>query len=451
VWQSDHVSGSGTPDGAVATAAPDALAPPPRHPRFPLLDGMRAVAALCIVLHHVSLIGPPDDETVTRVLRGLSIGVPIFFLISGFLLYRPFIAHRSGGAASPAIHDYARRRLLRIFPAFWAILAVLLVAPGISAYNGVPTIWEPLLLHQLPLPGNSPCEVTTSTCGLAQTWSLTVEVTFYAILPLYVVAAGALASNRGSRQWLRNEMLLLLTLSVASLVLAHFTVEPNQLSWAAGSVLGYVFWFALGMALALVSVALGNDARISRLANRHAGRLWLAAGILFAAVVIVIPPVPNPISAGERTLTAVAAGLISLFVLVPAIFSNAAETAIGRFLSWRICAWLGLISYGIFLWHFVVVLKLGEAGVRDFVPLMLSTIAITIGLAAASYYIVERPSLKFKYARNRPPRAPAPSQDSTPSPVHDPAPYPPAGVGMPDNAGDSSTRLPDGSAQRPGS
>jgi peptidoglycan/LPS O-acetylase OafA/YrhL len=416
-----------------------------------LLDGMRAIAALCILLHHVSLIGPPDDDTVTRVLRGLSIGVPIFFLISGFLLYRPFIAHRNGGAASPAIHDYARRRLLRIFPAFWAILAVLFVVPGISAYNGATTIWEPLLLHQLPLPGNGPCEVTLSTCGLAQTWSLTVEVTFYAILPLYVVAAAALASNRDTRQWLRAEVLLLLILSIASLLLAHFTVEPNQLSWAAGSFLGYVFWFALGMGLALVSVALGNDARIGRFASRNAGRLWLAAGILFAVVVIVIPPVPNPISPGERTFTAVAAGLISLLVLVPAIFANAAETAVGRFLSWRICAWLGLISYGIFLWHFVVVLKLGEAGVRDFVPLVLSTLAITIGLAAASYYIVERPSLKFKYARNRPPRKPAPSRDSSPEPAHDPASYRPAGVALPDSAGDSSTRLPDGSAQRPGS
>lgn len=253
--------------GSRERSAPDALAPPPHHPRFPLLDGMRAIAALCILLFHVSLLAVPADEAVTRVLRNLSIGVPIFFLISGFLLYRPFIAHRTGGAAPPAIHDYARRRALRIFPAYWTIVAVLVLAPGFSPFDGRPTIWDGLILHQLPLPGNSVCQVTLNTCGLAQTWSLTVEVVFYAVLPIYVLATALLADGRDTRTWLRGELLILLVLSLASLTLAYLAVEPGQLSWVGGSVLGYVFWFALGMGLALVSVAVGPDEGISRFAN----------------------------------------------------------------------------------------------------------------------------------------------------------------------------------------
>ncbi len=163
--------------------------------------------------------------------------------------------------------------------------------------------------------------------------------------------------------------------------------------------LGYVFWFAFGMGLALVSVAVGRDGAISRFVNRYAVWLWLAAGALFAAFVAVIPPVPNPLSDGGRAFSTVAVGLIALLILIPAIFGNAKST-VGRFLSWRICAWLGLISYGIFVWRRVVVVKLDSMGVSDFVPLLLVTLAITIGLAAASYYLVERPALKFKYARS---------------------------------------------------
>lgn len=414
----------GTTGKTTERSAPDALAPPPHHPRFPLLDGMRAIAALCILLFHVSLLAAPGDEAVTRVLRNLSIGVPIFFLISGFLLYRPFIAHRTGGAAGPAIRDYARRRALRIFPAFWVIMAVLVLAPGFAPFDGQPTIWDALILHQLPLPGNDVCQVTLDTCGLAQTWSLTVEVAFYAALPIYVIAAAVLANGRDTRRWLRAELLLLLLLSVASLALAYFTVEPGRLSWVGGSVLGYVFWFALGMGLALVSVAIGDDERISRFANRFAGWLWLAAAALFAALIIVVPPETEVLGAGERTAKSIVVGAIALLLLFPAIFAGAGESVVARVLSWRACAWLGLISYGIFLWHFVVIQRLGAAGLVDFVPLLVATLAITVALAAASYYLVERPVLRFKYRRRSRKRV-----DSGP-PHPGPLPYPP-GRGRP--------------------
>jgi len=80
---------------------PDAVAPPPHHPRFPLIDGMRAIAVLSVVLFHTTF-GTRELAIVGPLLAHMNIGVAIFFLISGFLLYRPFIAHRGGGAAAPS-------------------------------------------------------------------------------------------------------------------------------------------------------------------------------------------------------------------------------------------------------------------------------------------------------------------------------------------------------------
>src|SRR5207248_8685276 len=91
-------------------AVPDAVAPPPRHPRFPLMDGMRALAVLSVIGVHSALMGGAFGESLPgRLLAHLNIGVTIFFLISGFLLYRPMIDHRSGGAPPPPAAQYAKR------------------------------------------------------------------------------------------------------------------------------------------------------------------------------------------------------------------------------------------------------------------------------------------------------------------------------------------------------
>lgn len=99
--------------------APEAVAPPPGNPRFPLLDGLRAVAAMLVLVFHVV----QQTGHVPRPIRDLSLeGIAIFFVLSGFLLYRPFARSRLKGEGLPSVKAYARRRLLRIVPAYWAAL-----------------------------------------------------------------------------------------------------------------------------------------------------------------------------------------------------------------------------------------------------------------------------------------------------------------------------------------
>ena len=120
----------------VSTAEP-VVAPPPGNPRFPLMDSLRAIAALSVLVTHSGFLSGANLGTwYGDYTARLDVGVTIFFLLSGFLLYRPFVSARAGGARRPRIPDYARRRLLRILPAYWLALTVLAIWPGL------PQMWE---------------------------------------------------------------------------------------------------------------------------------------------------------------------------------------------------------------------------------------------------------------------------------------------------------------------
>ena len=395
---------AGRLDSEHGDTVPDAVAPPPHHPRFPLIDGMRAIAVLSVVLVHTT--GEARDlPTVGRLLTHLSIGVTIFFLISGFLLYRPFIAHRGGGAAAPSVVQYAKRRLLRIYPAYWLVLTVLVIAPGLTGVGNGEWWAHYGLVQTLPLPGESECNVFVFDCGLTQTWSLVVEVTFYAALPLYVVAAAHLARGRSVRYWMRLELLLLAGLSIVSVLLNFVVLGGTARSWVAPSVIGYVFWFALGMGLAVASVGLEHRKRqpaMIRLVTSWPLIPWALAFAAYASLSFWLPNAFFIVAKDQLIVIHLAFGAIAALLLLPAIFGDHLGGLPRRVLSHPVMAWLGLISYGIFLWHYVITRQLGGPGANlDPGPLLVATLAISIPCAAASYYLVERPLLRLKYRRVR--------------------------------------------------
>src|SRR3954447_4142642 len=155
-----HASARPDPPRAAHAGVPDAVAPPPRHPRFPLIDGTRAIAVLAVVVVHSAVAGEATGSSLSgRLLAHLNVGVAIFFVISGFLLYRPFIAHRSGGARAPAVGEYGKRRALRIFPAYWLALLVLTVLPGLTGVYGghwLPQVCPPQKPAPCPPPHPTP-------------------------------------------------------------------------------------------------------------------------------------------------------------------------------------------------------------------------------------------------------------------------------------------------------
>ena len=361
---------------------------------------MRAIAVLSVLVSHAAAAGGLGDDSPGGRFEGhLNVGVAIFFVISGFLLFRPFIAGRTGGPSAPATATYAKRRVLRIYPAYWLALTLLVVVPGVTGVYGGEWAQQYALVQWLPLGDGSGCTGLGTGCGLAQTWSLVVEVTFYAVLPLYVFATSRLAAGRSASRWMWAQFALLAVLAAGSLLLPVVNPQEGPRTWVDGSFLGYWVWFGLGMAIAVASVAFAKRELPAplRLVASHPEVPWLAA---LAAYVVLSLTTPSGFGVTELQgrITHLAFGVIGALILLPAVFGDAQGGVPRRFLANRAVAWLGLISYGIFLWHFVATLKLGAAGKGwGFGGVLAGTLAFSIAAAALSYYFVERPILRYKY------------------------------------------------------
>jgi peptidoglycan/LPS O-acetylase OafA/YrhL len=326
--------------------------------------------------------------------------VAIFFVISGFLLYRPFIAWRNDGPEAPRIRDYARRRGLRIYPAYWLALTALTLLPGLIGVYGGDWLAQYTLLQTVFVADDGGCTAAVGQCGLAHTWSLGIEITFYATLPLLVLLFGRLTRAGSVNRWMNRELLMLAALAAASLSFRTFPDDPP--AWIDGTLVGWFLWFGLGMGLAVLSVGFERRPHRPALVRVLEARPllpWLAALATYVVVCLVVTPYGFFLSDSEEFVVHVAFGLIALLIMLPAVFGD--RTGLPRrILANPVVAWLGLISYGIFLWHAVVALELGSGGAgAGFGLVLLGTLAITIPVAALSYYVVERPLLRFKYRR----------------------------------------------------
>jgi peptidoglycan/LPS O-acetylase OafA/YrhL len=412
-----------TSAGLVEGPAPSpALAPPPGNPRFALFDSLRGIAAICILVFHVSaitglLLKPVVGDAI--VVLGPN-SLIVFFAISGFLLYRPFAAGTAGVGRSPGVPRYLRRRVLRIVPAYWVALTALAIFPGIV---GVFTDdwWRFYFFLQL-------YSSETLGGGIPVAWSLCVEVSFYLLLPLWALGIRRLAARTGPEHWLRAE-LLPLAVAAALAVLVQVLAQRNVVSdLVATSLAGQLVWLAVGMALAVASVAAERaDAagRVVAIVTTRPELCWAGAALAFVGLIIVTEPegltgIVQTLAERQpipKTLASVAlsAGMACL-ILLPAVFGESAGGLPRRVLAMRWLTWLGVISYGLFLWHLPIAqfLALPEdpfhfsASGLDLMAqlphattaiLICLTLALTCVFAAASYYIVELPFLRLKEGR----------------------------------------------------
>ena len=158
----------------------------PATPRFPLFDSLRAIAALSIFVFHLPLAAPLSPDTPQAVPVGHERGVAVFFLVSGFLLYRPFAQARFEGRKGPATLLYAERRaaahrarLLGGARAWCCSREGPVRAPPRTPFH---TRRDHHLLRIFAgvRPGHA-------AGGISAAWTLCVEVTFYAMLPFWAM------------------------------------------------------------------------------------------------------------------------------------------------------------------------------------------------------------------------------------------------------------------------
>ncbi len=388
--------------------------------QFPCFNGIRAIAALMVIVYHAVFFASWFRTPGGTLFWNLNSGVWIFFVTSGFLLYRPFaVAHLSEG--SPVdLRGYAIRRFARIYPAYWAVLAFFTFVVSRASYaDGLSGVLSVTLTKTYVH------EVNPYFIGLPPAWSLVVEVTFYAFLPVYAVAIGALARRRRPLSVEFSGLAVLGAIGIAAIVavatgadVPWITVLPQHLAA-----------FALGMLLAVLSGQRWSDRIATSLQRigRPAWIWWTLALVAFVAIPLSfrVEPFEEPSTVQVIGIN-VLETLLGFFVVVPAVLGPQQHGTIRRLLQTRPLVFLGLISYGLYLWHwFLLGIVLGDwlgwpLQKGNWFTLLVVTLPVVIAAATASWYLLERPVLRWARALSGPAvrRVPTPT-GSTPGRAHD--------------------------------
>ncbi len=348
------------------------------------------MASIGVLTTHVAFQTRATEWPVLgEVLGRLDLAVALFFALSGFLLWRPYAAAaRDDAAPRPAVGRYFRHRVVRIWPAYALVVAVvLLLLP--QARGASLTVWlANLSLTQVFVP-------LTLAPGLTQMWSLSVEVAFYAVLP---VLGLALYRARGARAGHRVPILLAVAaVSLGWTWITRLVNLPDGVE-ARNWLPGYLSWFIAGLLLAEITAALavGATTRRSRVIRISADRRVMAA-VFVVSYGLACTPIAGPVGLGDMThatyVIKMALGAVAAYaVLAPLVLGDGPF----RFLDSPVMNALGRWSYGIFIWHLAVLsIVFGLFGVPmfagQFVLVWTMTVIATIAVSAASYAFVEQP------------------------------------------------------------
>jgi len=401
------------------------------------IEGVRALAASSVLLFHVWLFAAPDGEAVRirgldRVLPDLAFGVTLFFTLSGFLLYRPFVAALVRSTDRPSFRAYLRNRALRIVPAYLVIVLLCALvlrsvtvrdATGDLEVHGAPGVgW--LAKNLLLIQNYTPSGVLT---GIPPAWSLAVEMVFYLALPLLVLV-GALVARRartteGRAAAFLVPPLLMLVVGLAGKTTSAVVGSGRDDGWGADwnsvlerSFLCHADLFAFGMALAVARVLAEDGALRVGAWGRRAIAVAALGTYAFTATAMVgwdqLTNSPlNTVMAASCTL------FLALVVLPP---PSTRQSVLVRALEAGPVVSVGLISYSVFLWHLPVIYwmkghGLTQSGAYGFLLNVVTVSAVTLALASLTYRFVEEPALRRKRSASRPTSGSGARRDPSPS------------------------------------
>jgi peptidoglycan/LPS O-acetylase OafA/YrhL len=374
-----------------ARRAQSRVGPMPMLPHLQELEAWRALAALAVMLTHAGFLsGATGRHTLPGFLARMDIGVAVFFVLSGFLLYRPYSIATARNEPQPSTRRFLSRRVARIVPAWLAVLAGTLVLVPQSRAADL-TLWLVNLVHLQAL------RLEWDLPGLAQLWSLSTEVAFYAILPILAVLVRRLVAGRSPLTHLLA-VAALIPLAWAFRAVVYADLLPDGYAWVR-TMPAMIDWFALGMILAVLMTYRDRWSGVIDILTHSANALLVLAAATFWVLTTSIagPYDLRPPTPWQGSMKHLGYGIVASLLIYPSALG--ARSILTGVLRSRVLAYLGKISYAFFLWHLPVMFwvraTLGyELFAFGFWVTVLATTVITTAISALSWHLLERPILE---------------------------------------------------------
>lgn len=368
---------------------------------YPALDGLRGIAVLMVIWFHslcsvasqcfVINQSVPELEFWYHIYYVASMfghtGVDLFFVISGFLITGILIDTRND---KNCLKNFYIRRSLRIFPAYYAGLLILIIFM-IANNNMEQVLSLRMLLHVFYLQNWWPSFTAGEFRLLSHTWSLAIEEQFYLFWP-----AIFLSFYNGK---LRSVLILCISLIAASWFLRLYLSDIEKYKWAYTSTFSRVDALILG---ALLSVACKSHLKRMK---EHAHFFKYAVIILSILILVFFIFNANTTAIAHREMTKIGLSLFALFytALIAYIFLCSDKAIINRVLSCSFLRSNGQVSYGLYIVHVPVIEALAFLIFAAQIPMIWGQIIIfivgylvSLNIASLSYTFFEKPILKLK-------------------------------------------------------
>ncbi len=375
-----------------------------RRPGIPALDGVRALAVALVLADHGGIRG----------MGGGFLGVDVFFVLSGFLI-TSLLLDELGRSGRIDLADFWIRRARRLLPALTLMVLAVAVGRQLFAPEAIAGLRDDAVAAFFWVANWM--FVADKTDYFAQgappsplqhAWSLGVEEQYYIVWPVLLIAVAVLleARARRRRRWatlggVRLAVFVLATLGALGSAAAAILIATNAtrdrvyfgtdtraqalLVGAAASALLVRDWPALNRGWSVIR---------SRWAKWIAWLLPLIGLVLLAAVAHYATGDAHEFRDGLLIAVALAAAL----VIAPVALDQRGPVAV--VLAWRPLAWLGTISYGVYLWHWPIFLVLnGQRTGWTGLSLFGIRCAVTLAVSVASYWLIERPIRRWRPIR----------------------------------------------------
>lgn len=372
---------------------------------LPGLTGVRGAAACWVLIYHLWVFSGPKEIVwvigkirldFTPLFSCGWVGVDIFFVLSGFLLSLPFIRGSLGLQAPQSAKEFYRRRALRILPLYYFQLFILVSLAKLGVFGVAPTWWDVIshvsLVHHFFEPFSGSINEVF--------WTLSLEMGFYLILPFFVPF---IASPR------LGGLLLVSVILVLSYRLAGFALinayDISSKGWVMEQLPGRIDQFVMGITSAYLFVRF--QGALSSVEKRLSTILVVTglAGIIGMLYLMDIKY--EDYWKGDWTLFTWHS--ITGFFVAQLLFGVALSGALAqKIFNNRMMVFLGIISYSLYLWHFVVikgVQQLDWVSAHDGYVLPYLTLfcaPLIVAISVVSYWFIERPFLRIRHRNPTP-------------------------------------------------